>query len=124
MFTDRQVKWRVNWFNEVKIPMLTAAVLSDKGLQSLQSKIDQYNIIVDQEFKVPPGKAKILTPEEEFMYITLRSNFVHGKAKILIYKILKENKGLSVTQLFGMMLFRLKREHPQVVEQMMKEGLL
>ncbi len=31
VFTDRQIKWRVNWFNEVKIPMLTAALLTDSG---------------------------------------------------------------------------------------------
>lgn len=35
LFNDRQTKWRVNWYNEIKIPMLTAAILFDNGYESL-----------------------------------------------------------------------------------------
>lgn len=31
IFIDRQTRWRINWYNEVKIPMLTAAILFDNG---------------------------------------------------------------------------------------------
>ena len=31
LFTDRSVRWRINWYNEVKIPMLTSAILFDNG---------------------------------------------------------------------------------------------
>ena len=114
----------MNWFNEVKIPMLTAAILTDSGQNDIKSKIELYDTLIEAEFNTAPGKAKKLTPEEEFLLISLRSNYVHGKAKVLIYKILKECKTASVMQLYNTMLFRLRKEHPSVVETMIKEGLL
>ena len=40
VFPDRQVKWRINWYNEIQVPMFTAAVLTDTGVQSLEERID------------------------------------------------------------------------------------
>lgn len=31
LHTERSIRWRINWYNEVKIPMLTAAILFDSG---------------------------------------------------------------------------------------------
>lgn len=35
LHTDRPMRWRINWYNEVKVPMLTSAILFDNGEQSL-----------------------------------------------------------------------------------------
>ena len=40
LFNDRALRWRINWYNEVKIPMLTAAILIDNGDDSIQKRID------------------------------------------------------------------------------------
>lgn len=29
--TERAIRWRVNWYNEIKIPMLTAGIMFDNG---------------------------------------------------------------------------------------------
>lgn len=36
LFTERAMRWRIAWYNEVKIPLLTAAILHDNGEASLQ----------------------------------------------------------------------------------------
>jgi len=28
---ERENKWRIHWYNEIKMPMLTAGVMSDSG---------------------------------------------------------------------------------------------
>ena len=40
VFPERPIKWRINWYNEIKIPMLTAGVLTDTGYESLSERID------------------------------------------------------------------------------------
>lgn len=35
LFQDREVRWRCKWYNEIKMPMLTAAILADTGNDSL-----------------------------------------------------------------------------------------
>lgn len=35
LFSDREVRWRISWYNEIKVPMLTAAILADTGRNSL-----------------------------------------------------------------------------------------
>lgn len=32
---ERAVRWKINWYNEIKIPMLTAGILFDNGHESL-----------------------------------------------------------------------------------------
>lgn len=68
IFTDRQTKWRVNWYNEIKIPMLTAAILFDNGYESLNQKVDILFKIVTSN-KEPDKKDNIImyAPEEEFI---------------------------------------------------------
>jgi len=85
LFTDRAVRWRINWYNEVKIPMLTSAILFDNGEQSLQHKLDILNdLVVKNILPALPGDSKGMTPEEEFMAIALRNRRVHARAKIVI----------------------------------------
>ena len=43
---DRVVRWRMNWYNEIKIPMLTAAILNDSGVESLNERIEVLHKIV------------------------------------------------------------------------------
>ena len=31
LFTDRATRWRLNWYNEIKIPLLTAGIMFDNG---------------------------------------------------------------------------------------------
>jgi len=53
LFTERHMRWRINWYNEVKIPMLTAGILYDNGLDSLNERIDILHAIVTQSI-IPP----------------------------------------------------------------------
>jgi hypothetical protein len=32
IFPERATKWRINWYNEIKVPMLTAGILTDTGV--------------------------------------------------------------------------------------------
>lgn len=43
---DKTIKWRISWFNEVKIPMLTMAVLVDNGQESLSKRIDSLHKLI------------------------------------------------------------------------------
>lgn len=40
---QKDALWRLNWYNEVKIPLLSALILFDSGENHLQTKIDQMN---------------------------------------------------------------------------------
>ena len=31
IFPQKDVTWRLNWYNEVRMPLLTAGILQDKG---------------------------------------------------------------------------------------------
>jgi hypothetical protein len=50
---ERAMRWRINWYNEVKIPMLTAAILFDSGQDSLNSRTDYLHKIVTKSI-IPP----------------------------------------------------------------------
>jgi hypothetical protein len=74
LFTDRATKWRINWYNEVKIPMLTAGILFDNGRHSLEQRIDMLTQIATQSITPPlPGDEKRTTAEEEFMLVALKN---------------------------------------------------
>lgn len=39
VFPQRDVAWRMNWYNELRMPMLSAALLCDEGKITLRQKI-------------------------------------------------------------------------------------
>ena len=140
LFPDRSFKWRIQWYNEIKIPMLTAGILVDNGQDSLLEKTKLLHSIVLRGFDPPlPGDSKALCPEEEFIQIALKSQAVHARAKLIIMQILnqiqnpdlclsKSNvrfldyKRASATQVFQEMLSIIKAENPKVVEKVLMEG--
>ena len=68
LFTERHMRWRINWYNEVKIPMLTAAILFDNGQESLDERINILHELVTKQVLPPlPNDKLVLTAEEEFM---------------------------------------------------------
>lgn len=68
LFTDRSIRWRINWYNEVKIPMLTAGILFDNGHQSLQERVATlHKLVTGSILPELPGDPKGLTPDEEFV---------------------------------------------------------
>ena len=104
VFPDRQVKWRINWYNEIKVPMFTAAVLTDTGVQSLEERIDQlHSIITNHILPSLPDDPKVRTPEEEFVFASLRNRVMHSKAKLIIMQLIGQiqnpSKRISKTKL-------------------------
>ena len=91
VFNDRAVKWRVNWYNEIKIPLLTTGILYDNGEQSLMSRVDLLHEMVTKTVMPPlPGDVKSLTPEEEFTFMALRNKHIHARAKIIMMSMLEQ----------------------------------
>jgi len=89
VFPDRPIKWRINWYNEIKVPMLTAAVLTDTGVDSLEERTDLLNgIIKDHILPCLPLDPEVRTPEEEFMFSALRNRVIHSKAKLIIMQLI------------------------------------
>lgn len=134
IFTERSVRWRINWYNEVKVPMLIAGILFDNGRNSLEERVDNLRLIATKSLSPPlPGDKLEMTAEEEFVQIALRSRKVHARAKLVIMQILnqigqKEKRAskceatvvdyssVSVTKIFEEMLSTLKDESPEVVQ--------
>ena len=48
VFPQRDVAWRLNWYNEIRIPMLAAAMLSDEGVVNLQKKMKEMTALLDE----------------------------------------------------------------------------
>jgi hypothetical protein len=85
IFQDRALKWRMNWYNEIKIPMLTTSILFDSGTHSLQQRLDELRkLVVENIIPALPGDNSAMTPEEEFVQISLRGREVHARAKLII----------------------------------------
>lgn len=43
---ERSMRWKINWYNEIKIPMLTAGILFDNGHESLIQRVNELKSIV------------------------------------------------------------------------------
>lgn len=39
VFPQKDVAWRLNWYNELRMPMLAAALLTDEGKINLTNKL-------------------------------------------------------------------------------------
>ena len=85
IFTDRAIRWRMNWYNEIRIPQLTACILKDSGNHCLDEKADKlHKLVVNNIVPTLPGDCKTLTAEEEILQIATRNRVVHARAKVII----------------------------------------
>ena len=48
VFPQRDVAWRLNWFNEMRMPLLSAALLNDEGKHRLKEKMVELAELVCQ----------------------------------------------------------------------------
>jgi hypothetical protein len=88
---DRVTRWRMHWYNEIKVPLLTAAILFDNGVESLHQRTETLHKLVTQKIMPAlPGESKGLTPDEEFIAISLRNKLVHARAKLIIMQMLEQ----------------------------------
>ena len=68
---QRDVAWRLNWYNELRMPMLAAALLADEGRVNLERKIGEMISFVQgnptsiMEIDASEGKAANI---DELMY--------------------------------------------------------
>ena len=133
VFPERETKWRINWYNEIKIPMLTAGVMSDTGKHSLEERIDLlHGFVTKHILPVLPGDPEARTPEEDFVFLGLRNLVMHSKAKLIIMQLLGQIQNpakrasksklkidleqVTVTQLYGEMVRILKEENPELLD--------
>jgi hypothetical protein len=87
VFPHRDVNWRLNWFNEVKIPLLTAVILHDDGTHSLDEKIKE----LEKLYQDDPTSTMNLESEphatlqeEKFVQSALHNRKLHARAKVLV----------------------------------------
>lgn len=131
---DREVKWRMGWYNEIKVPMLTAAILADTGRSSLNERVDLlHSFVVSNVLPSLPGNTLALTKEEEFVQFALRNRRLHARAKLIVMqfigliqdptkkvvgsKVSINPKEVTVTQLFGEMVKVMTEEFPELAEE-------
>ena len=48
VFPGRDTAWRLNWFNELRMPMLSAALLTDEGRHNLSTKMKEMIALLSQ----------------------------------------------------------------------------
>ena len=41
VFPGRDTAWRLNWYNELRMPILSAALLTDEGKHNLRQKMKE-----------------------------------------------------------------------------------
>lgn len=87
---DRPTKFRIGWYNEIKIPQLQSILLMDEGQNDLASRQRELSLIINKEMKIfdAPVKEPIFTTEEKFVDLALQSKGQHAKAKLLIMELL------------------------------------
>jgi hypothetical protein len=73
LFTEKGIRWRITWYNEIKIPMLTAGIMFDSGHASLDDRVNELRkIVVENIIPALPSDNSAMTPEEEVVQISLR----------------------------------------------------
>lgn len=86
---DRAVKWRLGWYNEIKVPMLTAAILADTGRTSLNERVDLlHSFVVSNVLPSLPGHTPALIKEEEFVQFALKNRRLHARAKLIVMQFI------------------------------------
>ena len=64
VFPAKDVKLRLNWYNELRMPMLSAALLTDEGRHNLGRKMQE---LVDMLKKNPMTMMEIPTDHESVL---------------------------------------------------------
>ena len=140
--TDRAVRWRIGWYNEIKVPMLTAAILFDNGSESINERIAGLEKLVRENILPSlPQESSAMTEEEMFVLASLRNRQIHARAKLLIMQMLNQiqnptTKGsnsrkltqrdynnATVTQIFNDLFKMLEKEFPTQIEALLKEAV-
>ena len=91
VFPQKDVQWRLNWYNELRMPMLTTALLTDEGKQNLQRKMDEINFIISSnpatvmEMGSDILRLDEMTKDEMLLSNVLKSMKLHQKAKVVIF---------------------------------------
>ena len=91
VFPQKDVQWRLNWYNELRMPMLTTALLTDEGKQNLQRKMDEINFIISSnpatvmEMGSDIIRLDEMTKDEMLLSNVLKSMKLHQKAKVVIF---------------------------------------
>lgn len=82
-------RWRLQWFNDLKIPLLTCLILSDNGDNTLEERLNTLSkLVMDHVLEDLPDRNPAQTHEEAFMASGLKNKFIHAKAKHYIFDIL------------------------------------
>lgn len=88
-FPDKNTQRRIKWYNEIKIPQLSAALLLDVGTSFLNEKVKELKAIVkDGVLPKLPHEMEMKSQEEMIMDIALSSKEFHAKARLLIMDML------------------------------------
>ena len=131
VFPDRETKWRLNWYNELKIPLLTALLLNDDGQARLEERIASLHaLVMDNILPSLPDSPDATTNEEAFVLTGLKSRILHSKAKLYIMDMIGQIKEkqkrlpgqhirvdsdtVSVEQLFSVLCEQLSKDDPDL----------
>ena len=74
MFPDASVQWRLNWFNEVKMPVLTTMLLHRAEI-SLEENMEKFAAMI---------KLNSLTQDELYVKNAMKSQEMHAAAVEII----------------------------------------
>lgn len=91
---DRASKWRLRWFEEIKVPLLTSLLFIDeKGKANLQERVKSLNKLI-LEHVVPslPDECEAMTEEEAFIFIALKNKMLHMRGKLLVMNLMGQIK--------------------------------
>ena len=137
MFTDEKTKWRIGWYNEIKVPFLTLAVLVDNGTDCLPDRIKTLDRLVNEEVskKSHQSELRTYTVEEEYMKYATSSKQVHQRAKIIIFQMIDQlqnphSKGYfdleidadsSVSKIYESMTRILRKENPRLYRKLISD---
>ena len=101
VFPNRDILWRLNWYNEVKMPLMTASILLDEGSHALDTKMAEMLEIIEKdptsilkqempEDMVHSKKKDPLLKEESLLTQSVFSAKLHSKAKMIIHQQIKD----------------------------------
>ena len=74
VFPDATIQWRLNWFNDVKMPVLTTMLLY-KGDNTMQENMENFRQMI---------KLNSLTQDEIYVRNAMKSRVMHERAIFII----------------------------------------
>ena len=89
---DVDLKSRVDWYDEIKTPLLTSLILCDSGEQALtQRSKELHSLSLEKCYSVQQQTSfaeERLTLEERFVRLVQSEKSYHAKAKMLILQFI------------------------------------